>query len=197
MREGSALALGEEGSATLQTKSEVVVNTILVPVDFSDCSHKLVREALATAQAEGAKLRILHVLEPAPRNPEAQITFRGVRRSVTQHLRAEAEAQLKEYEPLLAEIESELLLVEGEPVPAILKAAEAEDISKVIMMTRARTGFMRLLYGSVTEAVQKKIAKPLVVLRTEYKESCAAGSCATCVSGVGEARFQSRAEEDG
>ena len=181
----------------MQTRSEVVVNTILVPVDFSDCSHNLVREALAAAQAEGAKLRLLHVLEPAPRDPKAQITLNGVLQSVEEHLRAEAEAQLKAYEPLLAEVEHESVIVEGDPVQEILTAAKAEEVSQVMMMTRARAGIMRLLYGSVTEAVQKKLEKPLVVLRTVYKESCAAGSCATCTSGVGEARLQSRAEEDG
>lgn len=174
------------------------MSKILVPVDFSDCSYILVNEALKVAKAEGASLLLLHALGGARAGDGALIQLGGGEpRSISDHLMRDAEAQMQRYAERLVEVESELRVVKGEPIAEILKAAQAPEITKVALITRGRKGLMKWLYGSITEAVKGQCSKPVIAIQTERMESCEARSCATCESGITEARYQIRAEEDG
>ncbi|MBU0553061.1 universal stress protein [Myxococcota bacterium] len=174
------------------------MSTILIPVDFSDCSHPLVDEAVKAAREEGAALLLLHVIQPAEVAGATQIHLKGGETcSVEDYLRRDALAQMKTYAAQLEGIEAELRVTQGEIIEEILTAAADPAISKIMMSTRGRQGVMRWLYGSVTEAIKSKTDKPVIAIRTQHKSTCLAGSCATCASGTTEARYQARAEQDG
>lgn len=58
---------------------------------------------------------------------------------------------------------------EGDPVESILRIAAQEDVDLVAMASRGRRGLSRRLRGSVTEAVLRRSARPLLVIPAATK----------------------------
>ncbi|HVJ18389.1 MAG TPA: universal stress protein, partial [Polyangiaceae bacterium] len=71
---------------------------ILVPVDFSDASHKALEHAAELARAFGATIDVLHVWE-APRYlpPELVIAGPSPQQTLAELSHARAESELQEF----------------------------------------------------------------------------------------------------
>ena len=54
-------------------------------------------------------------------------------------------------------------MVEGDPASEIARLAEKTDL--IVMGTHGRTGFSRMLMGSVAEAVQRRAACPVLTVK--------------------------------
>ncbi len=122
---------------------------ILVPLDGSERSMKILPIAGDLARATGAEVVLLEV-KPTP-VPDA---------IAESHLhRAEAELKNRGI-PCRAEVR------EGEPAPGILAGAAAANADLIALTTHGRTGMARLRYGSVALDVLHRSALPMLVLRT-------------------------------
>ncbi len=62
-------------------------------------------------------------------------------------------------------VESNGLILEGPVCDAIREHAETQDTDIIVMASHARDGFMRLVRGSITEAVIRTSLIPVVVVR--------------------------------
>jgi nucleotide-binding universal stress UspA family protein len=139
---------------------------ILAPTDFSEYSKKAVVSALALAQKFGAKLTILHVIEPPPYPidgyvpPSLSTTFlEDLERQASQDLAQvvpEAEA---------ANVEVARLVTVGTPYRRIIDTAEAQQVDLIVMATAGRTGFSHLLLGSIAERVVRTASCPVLTIR--------------------------------
>jgi nucleotide-binding universal stress UspA family protein len=56
------------------------------------------------------------------------------------------------------------IMVTGNPVDAILRTAEELDVDLIVMTTHGRSGFVRLVIGSVTEGVLRRSTRPVLVI---------------------------------
>jgi nucleotide-binding universal stress UspA family protein len=69
-------------------------------------------------------------------------------------------------------------LLRGDPATTIVEVAEQENCDLIVMGTHGRTGFARLLMGSVAEAVVRRANCPVFTYklprRTPAKEKTAA-----------------------
>jgi nucleotide-binding universal stress UspA family protein len=139
------------------------IRSIVCPVDFSSESRTLVRGALAIARQEGAKVTVVHVLEP---------------------LLAEAAALSSEHDWLETKAYKQLdaLIVQavegsgidpltvnrrvrcGEPDAEILAAAAEFHADLIVMGTEALRGVRRLLFGSVAARVLAQTEVPVLAL---------------------------------
>ena len=130
---------------------------ILCPIDFSDFSRRALDYAVTLARWYGASVTVLHVQPPAvpmagPLAPLAPVEplplppgdLDPVRRQVAAFVSPEAHAA----------IAIEPQAVEGEPAREILAEAESADL--IVMGTHGRSGFERLVLGSVTETVLRR-----------------------------------------
>jgi nucleotide-binding universal stress UspA family protein len=141
---------------------------ILCPIDFSDGSRGALVMAGALAHWYEARLTVLHVhanwpvadmlpslrpieARPLPLDEEERETVLRAVRSFT------AQAGLPEGLDLEYLIEDSI-----EVVSAILARADAADV--VVLGTHGRSGFERLLLGSVAERVLRKARCPVVVV---------------------------------
>ena len=143
----------------------VKIDRIVCPVDFSDFSRRALDYAVALARWYGARLTVLHVhhapfsaatqLAPlAPVEPVVvtPIDLEQIRSRIAAFTPAEAQA-LVPVEPKAAE---------GDPAREILAEAASADV--IVMGTHGRSGFERLVLGSVTEKVLRKATCSLLTI---------------------------------
>ena len=133
---------------------------ILVPHDFSESADAALDLAVDLAAAQGARLDVLHVVEPFHPPPEI-VAWLGDEQRIG--------PQLKRLEAVVAarvgrrRVPFQCEVVVGYPLDAILEAAR--DVDLIVMATLGRTGLPHLLIGSVAERVVRHATKPVLTLR--------------------------------
>lgn len=135
---------------------------IVCPVDFSSFSSHALAHAAALAAWYRAGLTIVHVWAPAamvrPGDLPVAILVPEEREELLERLRTLAG-------PLVAKgIKAVPLLREGSPVPEILEVVREERGDLLVLGTHGRSGFERLLLGSVTEKLLHKAPCPVLTV---------------------------------
>lgn len=133
---------------------------ILVPVDFSDHSHRALGLARALVSRHGGSIRLLHAVEllHTPLTPGGLTS------------RFEAEPGLREkyvqaLEEVLADTPGDVAAVDGSAAGAILHWREKWGARLVVMGSRGLTGLPHLLVGSVAEKVARFCEVPVVIVK--------------------------------
>lgn len=147
----------------------IAVRSILVPVDFSDCSRAALDYAEALADKFGATLDVLHVWEIPPYiPPEALVGVPGgMTETLSNTARANAEQQLRAFETATKAPGSRLRksrLESGDPARTIVEIADKDGYDLIAIGTHGRTGIGHLLMGSVAEKVLRRAHCPVFVV---------------------------------
>jgi nucleotide-binding universal stress UspA family protein len=132
---------------------------ILCPVDFSEFSHNALDHAAAVARWYGARLTVLYVfpnlpamdLPPIVMGEKHRERLWSEMREFTGHLPQEVSLDLRIQEA--SEVDRE-----------ILDQAEGIHADLLVIGSHGRSGFERLLLGSVTEKVLRKAPCPTMVV---------------------------------
>jgi nucleotide-binding universal stress UspA family protein len=145
----------------------VQFKSILCATDFSDFSNHTVNYGVALAKEFNAKLTICHVIDlsSVAIYGEFQLDPVGQQNRIME----DANAQLEELtgdQP----VDWEPLITVGKPADEISRAVEEKGVDLVIAATRGRSGFKRLLLGSVTERLMRTITCPLLIVRGPERE---------------------------
>lgn len=142
------------------------INTILCPVDFSDPSHRALKNAIIIARRFEAHLIILSVSEIA-----GSSWF-----SSKEDLERENEERFKnhmsEFNQFLTKFNLEdlnwsKLEVSGNPAEEILNTISSKEVDLLIMGTAGRTGLNRFVVGSVTEKVIREVPCSFLTLKSK------------------------------
>jgi len=138
---------------------------LLVPVDFSSHTKGLLRHAEALALAYDVPLHLLHVIEQIVlptaygiQPPEVDLT----------DMRVKAREALHEHIDQLedAGVDVHLHIREGHPAQEILNTVSSCSGSPLLVIaTHGRTGFKRLLLGSVAEKVVRRADCPVFTVK--------------------------------
>ncbi len=147
---------------------------ILVPVDYSEHSAKVVRDALDLASKLSAELTVVHVWETQPRvSAQTKVTTPdGRTTTLAELIREEAEAAMKTFLAKVALPEGVSIknkILSGAAADAIVKESERGGYGLIVMGTQARGGLGRLMLGSVAERVLR--ASEIPVLAIPLKKS--------------------------
>ena len=148
--------------------SPVQIRSILVPIDFSPASEKALAYAVPLAKLCGAKLTLLHVLEPIATPdfaafPLALDNDKAVRASRLQLERVAADLKLRS----LAE---KFLVRNGRAFNEITSAARTLKTDLIVISTHGRTGLKHVLMGSTAEKVVQHAPCPVLVVRPKERE---------------------------
>lgn len=142
---------------------------ILVPIDGSETAERALREAIKLADGK-AQLRLLHVVEevyPLDAEGYAFIDYaalRDVARSSGERLLARAGEMASQAG---AAVETSLLEAEGERVASVIDAdARNWPADLIVIGSHGRSGFSRLLFGSVAEGVVRGASVPVLLVRS-------------------------------
>jgi nucleotide-binding universal stress UspA family protein len=118
------------------------IGSILCPVNCSDAGLQAFEYAAATANAEKARLAVLHSVESAQVPEEFRLACD----------RARAQSELEE------------LIVRGEPAKAILEAVHERSPDLVIMGGERRVTALGEVFSSTTERVMRHTGAPILVV---------------------------------
>jgi nucleotide-binding universal stress UspA family protein len=128
------------------------VRTVLVTTDFSELGDRAIAYACALTPP-GGTVHLLHVT-PTQAGPEQLSAFRK---------------QLEERVPRAAVQggrKVELEVASGSDVAGVIaQAAERHTVDLICMGTHGRTGMMRVVMGSVAQAVMSRCDRPVVLVR--------------------------------
>ena len=127
------------------------IKGILFPTDYSHTGDKALAMAEALARDSGAKIYIVHVEEPPTAYGGGEMYY-GMLEPDLEQLK-DLLAKVKPTDPQIA---YEHHMISGEPADSIARFADENDIDIIVMGTHGRTGVLRLLMGSVAEAVVRR-----------------------------------------
>jgi nucleotide-binding universal stress UspA family protein len=159
-----------------RTKGDKAMRKILVAIDFSDVTPRVMEETKGMARAFGASVRLLHV---APHEtefvayspgglPPPGMGMSGT--AVVRDLRIETERIAMLMEEFKREgITATAAVLEGPVVPTILDEAKESAADLVVMGSHGHGALYELLVGSITEGVLRRSPMPVLVVpsRTE------------------------------
>jgi universal stress protein A len=148
-------------------------HSLLVPVDFSDCSRAALIYACRLIEGTRTPLLLLHVIHDdvrrpgVYRSPKSHYTARPITDIATEMVE-EMLAELRKQEPELQTLQTvDPVLVRGLPGRRIIEVAEREQAAMIVMGTHGRNGFAHLLQGSVAEYVAKFARCPVMTVKDE------------------------------
>lgn len=148
---------------------------VLCAIDFSDDSRAAIKWAHQHAGSLGIHLLVLHVVHDPLNAPGYYKQAEG------KHLRSIediAETMVREFVKDELGIDPhkdktgqvKMKLVNGVPVPRILKAAEKVDARSIVMGSQGLTGLKYLLLGSKAEQVVRLSPIPVTIVKEPKKK---------------------------
>lgn len=143
------------------------LESILVPLDLSDLSLASLRYAVPLARQFGARLTLLHVVEPPP--PIASLPFST---PLEERDPGAPGRQLEEIRALEVgpEIEAKSVVRHGCVFDQILSVARAERADLIVTTTHGHTGLKHLLMGSTAECIVHGAPCAVLVVRERSEE---------------------------
>ncbi len=140
---------------------------ILVPVDGSSTSARALQEALGLARQQTAELELVYVMEDVLfLENEAYINYEEVQKSA----RSAGEKTLAQAQAVVRQAgmtaEQRLLEARGERIASvIIEEARRWPADLIVIGTHGRSGFSRILFGSVAEGVVRTAHIPVLLVR--------------------------------
>ena len=144
----------------------VEIRRILCPIDFSDFSRRALDHAVAIARWYESTVTVLHVFSPVPVAAfgPGPVSFEPI--VLTAADREQLLADTKEFAAAESApgIAIEAVLREGNTSVEILDQATSMDADLLVIGTHGRSGFERLVLGSVAEKVLRKARCPVLTV---------------------------------
>jgi nucleotide-binding universal stress UspA family protein len=130
-----------------------MIGTVIVPLDGSELAVQALPDAKAIAEKSNTPLQLVWVVaQDAPASA-----------------RDEAQAYLREQAKAFGD-RAQTSVRMGHPAEQIVKAADEATEPIIVMTTHGRSGFSRLIHGSVAEHVVRESQAPVLLIRHETKE---------------------------
>lgn len=140
---------------------------ILVPIDGSAISDRALDEAIQFAQQHNAQIKLVHVLEDIwYLDNENYLSYA----ELTESIRRNGEKILMQAQNKLQSagiaFDTELLEARDERIANVIVAEAKNSLAELIIIgTHGRSGFSRMLLGSVAEGVVRTAHIPVLLIR--------------------------------
>lgn len=139
---------------------------ILVATDFSDCSVEACAYALALARKFDASIHLLHVInEPVDLRGfyVPHISFEQLEKEIADGAASMLETfckqNLQEFSNYTTSVAT------GVPYEEIIRIAQDQDASLIVIGTHGRSGLDHLIFGSTAERVVRNAPCPVLTIR--------------------------------
>jgi nucleotide-binding universal stress UspA family protein len=133
---------------------------VLFATDFSPGSLHALPYVAGMAKTFGSTVHLCHIIAPTPlaAGAAAPRLYEATGQDVTEHLATLLHA------PLLEGLNGKLVLAEGAIEEELLKVVRQRNIDLVVAGTHGRTGWRKLLLGSVAEAMRRVTTCPILTV---------------------------------
>lgn len=144
------------------------MKTIVVAIDFSNATPLVLRQAKLQAKSHGARLHLIHVIEPEPSCAAYGFTPNEV--PALQAYQGEARRRATEkLQALAGEVSTGLpdagaQVAEGSPLRCIADCVEEQQADLLILGSHGHGAIASLLLGSVAEGMVRRALVPTLVV---------------------------------
>lgn len=153
-------------TSKLRNKEERVFQTILVPLDGSETAEAVLELAKNLAARSGTALTLLHICKPE---------YADYRRMHQAYIERLAETLQRDIATLcqtvgchFEDVEATAMpaLVEGDPSDEIVRYAEENQVSMILMATHGRSGLVHSVMSDIANRVVRNSTIPVWLVRT-------------------------------
>jgi universal stress protein A len=144
------------------------LNSILVPIDFSRISQKALDYAVPLAKQFGAKITVLHAIEPPPYSIDLAYLPMGDEFPIGPMKKELGALATKTIDPDLLK---EVLVEVGTAFEVITNVARDSEADLIVLTTHGHTGLKHVFMGSTAERVVRHAPCPVLVVRKHEHES--------------------------
>ncbi len=149
-----------------------LIKKILFATDLSPNSFHAFRYAVDLARSYGAKIIVLHAVEPIPK----EVRFVDVLHKIEEKERTEIPEQIHKLVQEFCQkgeakigapcvvLVSKILVPRGHPPEEILNAADAEGCDTIVLGTHGKGFLANTFLGSVSNAVLHRTRKPVFII---------------------------------
>jgi nucleotide-binding universal stress UspA family protein len=139
---------------------------VLVPIDNTEFCLEVLPHLTQLMEAEKTELILLHV-EPMPDSVVTDERVVAYSDQVAATIESDSKATMQPYVKSLEEIGFHVtpIIAFGDPAKQIERYVESKDVDLVAMTTHGRTGFARLMHGSVAQHVFSHVDVPVLLYR--------------------------------
>lgn len=151
--------------------TKIELNSILVPIDFSEHSKKALQYAIPFAQQFGARISLLYVVEPTVYPADfsfGQVGFPAIEDELRKRGAEELDDLIKK--EIGRRVLAKRVIRTGKAFYEILQFADEERVNLIIIATHGHSGLEHALFGSTAEKVVRKAPCPVLVVRTGGRE---------------------------
>lgn len=140
---------------------------ILVAVDLSDATEKVVKMAQEIAKGLSAEVWLLHVAEPEPDFVGYEIGPRSDRDALSKEFHRE-HSRIQQIADGLRKtgIDTTALLIRGATAESILKEAGKLGVDMIVLGSHGRGAIRQIMLGSVSAGVLHQSACPVLIVPT-------------------------------
>jgi nucleotide-binding universal stress UspA family protein len=151
----------------------IEIKRILCPVDFSDHSRHALHHAAAIARWYESTITLLYVHPFVPDAAAAAGAPAFTPFVVTAADREKLLASMRSFgeHEILSGVPVDVEVTQGTVAPEILDRAKAVAADLIVMGTHGRSGFERLMIGSVTEKVLRQASCPVLSVPPRAEEA--------------------------
>ena len=148
----------------------IKLNSILVPVDFSDISQKAARYGAEMARALGGRLYIFHVIHQRIIDSTRELSQKGYKGEFIEVMRSLVQSRKNDLNQFIPDdwregLEVEFEVGKGKPADEILKFAKEKSVDLIIVGTVGKSALKVALTGSVARNVVNHAPCPVIVWR--------------------------------
>lgn len=135
---------------------------ILAATDFSTRSHRALRRAGLLAQAKGAELALVHVVDDDQPNDLVEIERREAERILAEQISAMAELRGARCRPMV---------VAGDPFDGVLRTAGSIEADLIVMGAHRKQLLRDIFVGTTIERVIRAGPYPVLMVNNEVQQS--------------------------
>jgi nucleotide-binding universal stress UspA family protein len=139
--------------------------SILAPTDLSEGSEPALQVAAALAGCWGARLTILHVVEPVAQADVWPLDSTKVELFLAEPEELEPEWQIAIQKVQLSSVNFERRTLKGSAAIEITRTADEIGADLIVMGTHGRSGLVHALLGSVAEQVAREAGCSVLTVR--------------------------------
>lgn len=148
----------------------IKIDSILVPIDFSENSLKAARYGTELARRLGSRLFLYHVIHQRVVDSTLELCQKGYKGEFVKVMRSLVESRKSDLAELVPQswregLEVELEIGQGKPPEEIVKFAREKHVDLIVLATVGRTGLQAAITGSVATYVLNHAPCPTMVVR--------------------------------
>jgi nucleotide-binding universal stress UspA family protein len=144
------------------------MKTIVAAVDFSNATEGVIGMSVSLAKAFGARLHLLHVVEPEPSytaygfTPDEFPALHAYQEEAKRRAVLKMEEWIPAQDPALGEVIAKV--EEGSPLHVILEKVNELGADLVVLGSHGHGVIASLLLGSVAEGMVRKATVPTLIV---------------------------------